>query len=504
MDKKQMFKGLMIVSLLTFLVAPFTFLIRIIFSRTLGVENYGLFYAMINFVLLVGILIDLGLGSSLTHYFSKFLHKEKYSLIKKSFIQVFSIQLILSLIIISLILLFRNLLSIYYFHTLKALMVIPIFALLFLFSIFYNLIVSFFMGVNGEKFYASMNPIRLFLVLIFSSISLLFFKGNFLIIFSIIWVASYLIISILYLFVAKINYPLIFKSTKTKESYLKPLIKYASMVILGTSAFFLLGRIDSVMLTFFKGVKAVGLYEVILPAASLILLFTTPLKSFLFPTISKLKHLKDTKHINFLLKAIYNLGLFLSLPITIIFFFFAYEILILVFGKDYSLAAIPLKILVIGFLFKSFTFINFAILQGLGKVKKIAMIIYFGVILNIVLNTILIPKQFFGVKLFNLGIIGAALSTSVCFLIMLILSLVYIQKDYIVSYKNWWKIIILNIILIFGMIYLLRTINLQIYLKIAVISLIAGLTYLLLGFIWKIVNYKELIKLIKKDETVQI
>lgn len=502
MDKKRLFKGLMTVAFFELMVMPFTFLLRILFSRSLGVADYGLFYAMINFVLLVGILVDFGLGSSLTHYFSKFLHKKKYSLIKKSFIQVFSIQFILSLIIISLVLLFRNFLSIHYFHASKALLIIPIFALLFLFNIAYNLTVSFFMGVNNEKFYSSMNPIRLVFVLIFSSIAFLFFKENLLIAFSIIWVASYLVISIIYFIFAKINYPLIFKSIKTKETYFKPLIKYASMVVLGTSAFFILGRIDTFMLTFFKGVEPVGLYQTALPVASLILLFVTPLQSFLFPTISKLKHLEDAKHINYILKAIYNLGLFLSLPFTIIFFFFASDILLLIFGKDFLLAAIPLKILVIGFLFKSFTFINFAILQGLGKVKKTAIIIYLGVILNIILNTILIPKQLFGIGLFNLGIIGAALSTSLCFLIMFILSLVYIQKNYIVSYKNWWKIVTLNILLILGMIYLLRIINLHIYLEIIVVGSIAGLMYLLFGFLWRIVDYKELIGLVRKDETI--
>ena len=139
----------------------------------------------------------------------------------------------------------------------------------------------------------------------------------------------------------RFKYSLIFKSKKTQENYLKPLFKYATMIFVGAGAFFLLGRIDSVMLTFFKGVGAVGLYEAVLPIASLILLFTTPVKAFLFPTISKLKHLGDKEHINYLLKAIYNLGLYLSLPFAILLFFFAADML-LIFGKDFSMATIPL------------------------------------------------------------------------------------------------------------------------------------------------------------------
>ncbi len=500
MDKKRLFKGLLTVAAFELLVMPFTFLLRILFSRTLGVEDYGLFYAMINFVALISIFIDLGLGSSLAHYIPKLFHSEKYSLIKRSVIQVFLIHLLLSVIIISIILLLKNFLASQYFHTSAAILIIPLFTLLFLFNISYKIIVYFFIGVNNERFYASMNPIRLVLVLIASSIALVFFKENLLIAFSIIWVVSYLIISAIYSALAIINYPLVFRSAKTKESYFKPISKYASMVFLSATAFFILSRIDVFMLTIFKGVKMVGLYEAALPAASLTLLFMTPLRSYLFPTISKLKHLGDKKMISTILKAIYNLGLFLVLPLTIIFLFFAQDILSLAFGKEFILASMALKILIIGFFFKSFTLINFATLQGLGKVKKVALIVYIGVILNIILNTILIPKQLFGIKLFDLGIIGAALATSFCFLIMFILSLLIIHRNYAIAYKNWWKIIILNVFLFFGVYFLLKIIYLQVYVKMIIISLIVGAIYLLIGILWKVIDYNELIRLIRRDE----
>ena len=114
-----------------------------------------------------------------------------------------------------------------------------------------------------------------------------------------------------------------------------------------------------------------------------------------------------------------------------------------------------------------------------------------------------VKNQLFGIKLFNLGLIGAALSTSISFLIMFILSLFNITKEYNISYRNWWKIIILNTVLIYILIQLINLINLNIYLEIIIVSIIARSIYLLLGYSWKIVNYKEIIRLLKKNEKIQ-
>ena len=500
MDKKRLFKGLMTVAVFELLVMPFTFLLRILYARNLSVADYGLFYAMINFIMLINIFVDPGLSTSIIHYFSKFLKEKKYSLIKKSYFQIMSIEVFLSFILISLVLFFNQFIAKNYFHSIKSIELIFVFSFLIFFSIFYNLLVSFFMGVNDEKYYASMNPIRLFLVLIMSGTYFLFFKEGLLLNFSWIWVLSYLIVSLIYFIFARMKYSYIFLSKSTKESFLRPIAKYASMVVLGVSAYFIMGRVDSFMLTFFKGVEVVGLYETALPAASLVLLFTTPLQSFLFPIVSKLNHAGDVKSINYMLKAIYNMGLFISLPITIFFFFFSYEILVLLFGVNFSSASFPLKVLVIGFLFKSFTFINFSILQGLGKVKMTAKILYFGVGLNILLNLLFIPYQFFGFKLLNLGIFGAALATSISYLVMFLLSINFIQKGYTVSYNNWWKILLLNFLFGAVIFYLHSFILLHMYIYLLTFLIIATIIYLLLGHILKLVDYAQIIELVTKNE----
>ncbi|GAI07169.1 unnamed protein product, partial [marine sediment metagenome] len=263
------------------------------------------------------------------------------------------------------------------------------------------------------------------------------------------------------------------------------LMKYGVFVMLTAAAGMFLGRIDVLMLAYFKGMSDVAFYEVALPIATIILIAITPLTAFLFPTISHYYHNRQFKMIRSILQAIYNTGFFLFLPLGIIFFLFPQEIIIVLFGPKYVSARIALQILSIGFIFKGFSLLNFAVALGIGKVKTKSLIIFIGAILNVILNFVLIPP---------FGITGAAIATSLSFLVMFIASLSYIESKirFGPPYKNWVKTILNSILFVF-IIYSLKTLlELNIYLETAIVIGISGLIYLLIGFKWNILDYRNL------------
>ena len=482
----KLLKRLFIVYFFTFMAAPVSYLIRILFARNLSIEEYGVFYAVIAFFGLIGIFNDFGIKQALVHYLPKFLRNKQYGKIKSSIFIVLGIGIITAVIIAIITYIIKSCLAESFFKTNLTLLILPIFAFIFILQNIFDVLLNIFKGYRKEIFYSSMNPIRLLIVLIISFMIYLFTKENLLILFSITWVLSFLLTIILYLLpLFKTSSNLKKQKSKYDKDIISKLFKYGFFIMLSSAASVLLGRIDVLMLTYFKGVSEVAFYEIALPIASIILIMISPVTSFLFPNISYFYHSKKFDRIKSIIKAIYNTGLFLFLPIGLTFFLFPQEIIIILFGVKYVSAKITLQILSIGFIFKGFSLLNFSIVDGMGKVKIKSLIIYIGAGLNIILNAILIPLA---------GIEGAAMATSISFFLMFLSSLIFLTKNikFKPSIKNWIKTII-NSILFIIIVYILKTIiEANIYIEATLVLLISGLIYLFIGFKWKILDYNYL------------
>src|SRR5690606_31304310 len=99
-------KNLIFVYLFSYLAAPLGYFIRMIYSRALSVEEFGLFYAVIGFYTFISIFNDLGFSETLGYYGTRFYEKKKYAELKASmyfaiFMQSFSSVIITLLVFIS-------------------------------------------------------------------------------------------------------------------------------------------------------------------------------------------------------------------------------------------------------------------------------------------------------------------------------------------------------------------------------------------------------------------
>ena len=70
-------RGGIFVIFFSFLAAPIGYLTRMLYSRSLSIEMFGLFYSTIAFFTLLGSFNDLGFGYSLSYLVPKFIKKNQ-------------------------------------------------------------------------------------------------------------------------------------------------------------------------------------------------------------------------------------------------------------------------------------------------------------------------------------------------------------------------------------------------------------------------------------------
>ena len=176
---------------------------------------------------------------------------------------------------------------------------------------------------------------------------------------------------------------------------------------------------DTLMLGYFRGAEDVGLYNVGIALAKL-LIFPLGALAFVFLPIAGdlysknlMPELKRTYQV--LTKWVFSI----TLPVFLIFFLFPEVVLTFIFGERYAGAALILRILSLGFMFHTFMGANGMTLMVLGKSKILMWIALFGAVLNVLLNYSLIPLY---------GVVGAAIATTVSYFVFNIITSVKLYQ----------------------------------------------------------------------------
>uniref|UniRef100_B8HUJ1 Polysaccharide biosynthesis protein n=1 Tax=Cyanothece sp. (strain PCC 7425 / ATCC 29141) TaxID=395961 RepID=B8HUJ1_CYAP4 len=202
-----------------------------------------------------------------------------------------------------------------------------------------------------------------------------------------------------------------------------PLLKesawYGFKAYLAALFSFLVLKFDILMIQHFKGAEQVGIYSIAITLVDKIYILPAAFGSILFPKLSSLSN-KDEK-LNFLGKTLFPLivamvfaGLLLG--------FLAHPIIRLLYGEDF-LPAVPVLIALLpGVICLG---INSVLMNYFASIGMPPITVYsplIATIINVIINTFLIP---------HFGIIGAALSSTISYSIMLVLSLAYLKIKFI-------------------------------------------------------------------------
>ncbi len=429
---------------LNLLIKPFwIFGIDMQVQNTVGSSEYGFYFALFNFSLLFNIFLDLGI----TNFNNRNIARHN-QLISKHFSNIIGLKFLLGFLYFTIILIGAFFIG-YNEKQIKFLLVLA--GNQFLLS----LIMYMRSNISGLQLFKTdslLSVLDRLLMIIAVGFLLLNFREKF----KIEWLVysqsvSYILTSLTAFFIIKaksinlkLNFNLHFFLVILKKSY-----PYALLVLLMTSY----TRIDSVMIERLlpdgdtqAGIYAHG-YRILDASSQYALLFAT----LLLPMFAKM--LVNKENIANLVKISFLLLVIPAITVAVNFSLFKNDIIYVLYNDHIKESAKVFEVLILGFIPVSVSYIFGTLLTANGNLKELNIIAGAGVIFNLTLNFILIPKfKAYGAasaslitltltaliqvitarKIFNFKISSELLSKIIIFSVWIILSS-YLSNIYLIN-----------------------------------------------------------------------
>lgn len=181
---------------------------------------------------------------------------------------------------------------------------------------------------------------------------------------------------------------------------------------------FLLLSVDVIFIKRYGQFQDVAFYSICMKIILILSTITTTFNAFIAKDIARLYAINESVALQQIIKKYTRIIVFLSLPIIVIALLFP-KFILSFFGESYSEASGALVILVIGHFISVTCAIGPMFLNMTGKQRVFQYILMFCVVLNIILNSLLIPE---------FGLNGAAIASSISTVFWSIASALIIYK----------------------------------------------------------------------------
>jgi O-antigen/teichoic acid export membrane protein len=488
---KKGIKGVFIISFLTLFGNLLGYVTRSILARNLNPSHYGLFYSILSFSMVLLFFSKMGMNTTLVKYVSEFRAKRKFGEMK--FVILFSsvLRIISTIFLGILIFIFSKYLADHYFKHTEATAILIIFSIIIIFIMFNRILSNIFNSIHNNLFMGLIEFSQKFFFLFF--FLLYIFIG---------YTTSPLLVTYSYLFSVSIVF-IIFIIPAIKQSkilefklvYSKKLIKkltfFSAIAFLGSMTTVILGYIDTIMLTSFRSLAEVGVYNVVLPTVMLLAIFGDALKDVALPMVSELWAKKMKNKLSQGIQIINKYILMIIVPAALVLIIFPKLIINLLFGSQYISGYFSMQLLSIGIVFATVAAPGRVFLWGTGHLKEDTKIVVIAAVFNIITNLLLIPRW---------GIVGAALTTSLSYMITMILVSFKLKKIANIPFNgyNWLKIFIASITFAAVANFIKNILNINIYIEAIICLIFGGLIYLSICYFFKLIDVKE-IKFILKN-----
>lgn len=214
------------------------------------------------------------------------------------------------------------------------------------------------------------------------------------------------------------------------KKHLKPVLIFFAMACATT----IYTNLDSVMLGFIKSNTDVGYYNAAVKIKGILLSIVTSLGAVLLPRASYYIEQGQKEAFKKITQKALNFIFLIAVPLMIYFIFFAQEGIIFLSGDAYLGAVIPMQIIMPTLLLIGIAnLLGIQILVPLGKETTVLISFIAGAIVDLLLNSILIPKY---------ASSGAAIGTLVTEIVVLGVQFVALKSEIIDAFKqiNYIKI----------------------------------------------------------------
>lgn len=385
--KRKFITNLILLLFLNLLVKPFwIFGIDRTVQNTVGDESYGLYFALFNFSMLLNILLDLGI----TNFNNRNIAQHNF-LLPKHLSNIIGLKFLLAIVyaifslVIAAIIGYDNI----QFH-------------LLIFLVFNQFLISFTLylrsNISGLHLFRTDSLISVLdrsLMIIICSV--LLFTNWFNIDFTINWFVyaqtmAYVITSLVTLGIVlkksgRISIRFDFKFFRV---FLRKSYPYALLILL--MSFY--NRIDSVMLERLLpeslGKEQAGIYAQAFRLLDAVSMFGVLFAGLLLPIFSKM--IKQNENLSGMVKLSFTLLIVPAIVIAISSLYYSNEIMSVLYTSNSEHSSGILGILMVGFVGIATTYIFGTLLTANGSMKQLNLMAFAGMMLNIGLNVVLIPR----------------------------------------------------------------------------------------------------------------
>jgi O-antigen/teichoic acid export membrane protein len=487
--KRKIIRGFAISFSMAFAIAIIGYLTRMIFARNLTLKEYGLFYAVFSFVTFFNLFRDFGLNNTSIKFISDHLAKNDRKGIKTTIMTSFLTQFaIVSAISLGLIF-SASYLSEHYFK-MDAFYVILFMALSYFVSINQD-ITSTICSAFQNMFYANLSEfLRYVVIIIIFLAGSSFYKSASFVAF--IYFISMFVLFFLHYTILKKFLPYFFEiKTQNKTKKLKQMLKFAFPIMISSVGGMIITYSSTMMLTYFKGLEDVALYNAAMPIAMILWYFGSSVTGIVLPVISEMWQKKEKEYVKEGISLLNKYCFALIIPFALVFVAFPEIIIRILFGEKFIAAANSLRILSIGAIVYNIGIINSFILVGIGKPKVNSYVMLFAAVFNVVFNILLIPK---------FGIAGAAATTATSYALIFVLNTYNLKK--ITRFKfgpvNYLKIFFGGFIFLASVYFLKKYLEMNAYVEAIVVCLISFSIYFAYLFLAKIIKIEEVKDIISR------
>ncbi len=415
---KKIARGSLIILVFNSLAMLAGYFTRTILAKNVPLEEFGLFYAFLTGIMFLDLFINLGSGEAMVRFIPAMKRRRRDILSAVLLFRVCTMSLVLLLVY-----LFKPWLVSSYFKSPLAAAGIDIFALIIILGNLGALVQYYFQAMKRMF----MTGLLYFLQRALFLLGILFFLA-------VGMTKSFFLISWAYAFSVAIGalIGIYYFTMKVRLRFrwdlplLRKLARFALYSTLSGIAGTVLGYIDTIIITKLYPSAMVGIYSSVLATVLLFQVFAGAASAAVLPSISGIMERKGKKGIIIGLVDKLNAYLLTVLvPLLLLVFFYAQDIFIILYSKDFLDGILPARILLFGVIPLSWAMTYNTVLLAKNKPELVFRSTLIGAGLNVVLNLLLIPRY---------AMVGAAISTSASYAVMLVLSYGYVRKDYQVRF----------------------------------------------------------------------
>lgn len=424
----------------TFLIAPSGYLIKMFISRTVSVEELGVFYGFLSLLTFLTTYNDLGMTQSLSYFVPRLINKWEHKTVG-SFVGIaLFMQVGVWALIVWALYLLKHWLEVSYFGSSALSEIFYVFLIYFLIINIYEVIVWFFSSLQDTFLQKLVELVRIWAIVGIVAYSYYIWTS------SLNWYACawlfWTILAILIGIVCVLRYHSKYFWTQSSVNYntFKDFFKYAFWIFVGLNASNLLWHIDMQMILVMLGPESAWYYSNYLSLLQIPQVISGPILAFLFAVFSQLSNQETNEKSSLLLSILHKYFTTLGVIIWVYLLVFWPLISSLLFWIQYETSWVLLRYVALFIPIYYLFSINFSVLPWLGQAKKRTFILLIWVAINVVLNYVFIPI---------FGTVWAIFGT-ICWWIMFLL----ITQRLLIKTMNistHWQFTLKNIFLVLSM-----------------------------------------------------